>query len=440
MKGLLFTYVVTYGGAIAALVEPFIGLLVYICLGILKPDAMWPWSVPQANFSRIIAIALLAGWALRGFRGWDLGRGKAVIMALTCYLVWTIVSAVRAPDQVLAWGFVESLAKIAVPIVVGITTIDSMRKLKLLVWVILLSQAYPAFELNMTYLGGYNQLKEEGFAGFDNNSYAISLVTCSGLAFFLFLHSERWWQKAIAAASAAFMVHAVLFSFSRGGMLGLIALALTIFAVMPKGWKECLGFLMAVVIGLALAGPEVSARFGTSFADKEHRGDGSRVELWAACWDTMLKYPVFGVGPDHMPLRVDQYGFRRGKEAHTLWLQIGAELGFPGVLLLMSYYGICIVRLWPIARGKTPVSDPWLAYLARMVIVSLCGFAVSAQFVSLELLETPYYIALAGAGVLMLSDRSLPPVQDSGSSAMQSVDEPAPAGFVWVNDRVQIYI
>ena len=75
-----------------------------------------------------------------------------------------------------------------------------------------------------------------------------------------------------------------------------------------------------------------------------------------------------------------------------------------------------------------------------MVIVSLCGFAVSAQFVSLELLETPYYIALAGAGVLMLSDRSLPPVQDSGSSAMQSVDEPAPAGFVWVNDRVQIYI
>ena len=43
-------------------------------------------------------------------------------------------------------------------------------KLKLLAWVILLSQAYPAYELNMTYLGGYNQLKEEGFAGMDNNS------------------------------------------------------------------------------------------------------------------------------------------------------------------------------------------------------------------------------------------------------------------------------
>ena len=134
----------------------------------------------------------------------------------------------------------------------------------------------------------------------------------------------------------------------------------------------------------------------------------SRLILWAACWDTMQKNPVFGVGPDHMPLQMDQYGFWKGKEAHSMWLQIGAELGIPGMLLLMSYYGFCLVRLWPIARGKTTVSDPWLVYLARMVIASLVGFAVSAQFVSLEFLETPYYIALLGAGVLKLSTPLLP--------------------------------
>jgi hypothetical protein len=43
-----------------------------------------------------------------------------------------------------------------------------------------------------------------------------------------------------------------------------------------------------------------------------------------------------------------------------------------------------------------------------MVIASLCGFAVAAQFVSLDFLEPPYYIALLGAGVLKLSTRSLP--------------------------------
>jgi hypothetical protein len=37
-----------------------------------------------------------------------------------------------------------------------------------------------------------------------------------------------------------------------------------------------------------------------------------------------------------------------------------------------------------------------------MVIVSLTGFAVAAQFVSLYALEQPYYIALIGAATMKL--------------------------------------
>jgi probable O-glycosylation ligase (exosortase A-associated) len=410
MKGALFVYLMTYGGAAASLFNPFVGLLVYVAFAVLRPEYVWPWSIQPGNYSRIVAIGLLLGWAYHGFGRWDLGRGKAVILILVAYFGWMILSATQAPDQPRAWEFVEVYAKIVLPILVGISTINSVRQLKLLAWVIVLSQAYPAFELNQVYFGGYNMLKEEGFAGMDNNSYAISLVTCTGLAGFLFWHSERWWQKAIAAASAAFMVHAVLFSFSRGGMLGLIALGVTAFVVMPKGPKECCAFALAAALSLGLAGKEVQARFGTSFAEKDQRDASaeSRLELWAACWDTMQKNPVLGVGPDHMPLQMNQYGFRVGKEAHTLWLQIGAELGFPGMLLLILYYGVCSIRLLPIAWGKTAVPDLWLTYLARAVIASLCGFAVSGQFVSLKHLEPPYYVALVGAGILMLSDRSLP--------------------------------
>ena len=37
-----------------------------------------------------------------------------------------------------------------------------------------------------------------------------------------------------------------------------------------------------------------------------------------------------------------------------------------------------------------------------MVIAALTGFCVAAQFVSLEALEIPYYVALLGAGALKL--------------------------------------
>ena len=41
MKGLIFTYAMTYGGALASLFDPFVGLLIYVCFAIVKPESMW---------------------------------------------------------------------------------------------------------------------------------------------------------------------------------------------------------------------------------------------------------------------------------------------------------------------------------------------------------------------------------------------------------------
>ena len=99
MKGALFVYLMTYGGAVAALFNPFVGLLIYVSFAVLRPEYVWPWSVEPGNYSRIIGLALLAGWAFRGFGQWDLGRGKAVILALIGYFAWTILSALKAPGS-----------------------------------------------------------------------------------------------------------------------------------------------------------------------------------------------------------------------------------------------------------------------------------------------------------------------------------------------------
>ncbi len=48
--------------------------------------------------------------------------------------------------------------------------------------------------------------------------------------------------------------------------------------------------------------------------------------------------------------------------------------------------------------------DPWLRDGARMVMTSVLGFAVAAQFISLWALEMPYYTVLIGATVLKLAD------------------------------------
>ena len=73
------------------------------------------------------------------------------------------------------------------------------------------------------------------------------------------------------------------------------------------------------------------------------------------------------------------------------------------MICLLTYYGGCIILLWPYTREWCAVPDPWFRDLARMVIASIIGFMVPAMFVTLEGLELPYYVALIGASVLRLA-------------------------------------
>jgi probable O-glycosylation ligase (exosortase A-associated) len=403
MKGLLFTYILTYGGAVVSLFDPFVGLLIYVCFAIVKPQAMWFWSVPEGNYSRIVAVALLVGWVRQGFGQWQFGQARGIVIAFVAYWVWAVISVSWAIERDVAWRWVELIAKVLLPFLVGMTIIDSLRKLKMLAWVIMLSQGYVALEANLTYFEGYNRLWIEGFASLDNNSVAIALDTCVGLAFFLGLQTNNLWLKAVAFTGAALMAHAVLFSFSRGGMVALCVTGIISFFLLPKKLPHYLVFAMAMLLVLRLAGPQVVERFGTSFSAEEKRDTSaeSRIQLWGVCWDLMKKHPC-GVGPDQFSFVVTDYGFPPGKQAHSLWLQIGAETGFVGLGCLLLFYGICAVRLWPLTWESRPAPDPWFHVAARMVLASLVGFAVSAQFVSLTTLEVPFYITLIGAVTLKL--------------------------------------
>ena len=403
MKGLLFTYVLTYGGSLVSLFRPYYGLLIYICFAIIKPDALWFWSVPAGSYSRIIAISLLIGWGLNGFGDWRFGRAKGIVVCLLMYLIWAVALVPRSVDNDLAMSFIEIHAKIVLPFLVGMTLINSVQQLKQLAWVIALSNGYLAYDFNNSFYEGFNRLQELGFGGMDNNTVAITLDAAIGLIIFLGLHCVGWWRKCLLFGSGTLAINAIMFSFSRGGLLSLILTGAVAFLLIRKQPKHYLALIAVVLIGARLAGPQVLERFATSFVDEKERDRSSQLRVlhWKAIGDYMQREP-WGAGPNQWRFVSPTYGLP-GMEAHSHWLQTGAELGVPGLLALLGFFGLCIVRLWPLARERIPVSDPWLIYLARMVVASLAGFIFSAQFVSVQGVEIPFYIVLLGAGTLKLA-------------------------------------
>ncbi len=428
MKGLIFTYALTYGGAVVSLLNPFYGFLIYVAFANLKPDALWWYSIPQGNYSRIVAVAFLVGWLLHGAGSWSFGRGAGIVYSLLVFWGWITLGAIISPNHDVAWAQLISLSKIYLPVIAGITLVDSVAKLKQLAWVLVLTQGFLAYEFNVLYYTTFFNPEEWVFATLDNNGLAITMVTSTGLAFFLGLHAPRWWQKGLAFGLAALMAHVVLFSMSRGGMLALVITGVAAFLLIPKRPIHFAMLAVACAVVLRLAGPEVQEEFFSSFADKETRDVSaeSRFTLTQQAIDCMFKNPVFGCGMENWGNIAPQYGWDRGKEVHNTWAQLGAELGFPGMLSILGFYAIGCWRLLLLTRERTPVTDPWLCYFARMVIASIAGFFVSAAAVSVEGVELPYYVMVLGAGTLKIYSLSLAALPESDGTILVRSPLPGP--------------
>jgi O-antigen ligase len=350
---------------------------------------------------------------------------------------------VAAPNFDVALPFVTEQVKRTLMFVIAVTTADSLKRIERLAWVIAMSAGYVGFELNMRYFNGSNEAHSMGYAGMDNNCLAISMVTCLGVAVFLGLYARPVWQKAAALAAAAFIGHTVLLTFSRGGLLGLIVAGAAAFAVMPKRARYLVPVAAGGLIALSLTGAEVRDRFMTSFSDERDFSAQSRVELWLDCITVMRSYPIFGAGPDHFPLIADEFGWPEGKEAHSLWLQVGAEIGIIGVLFLLLFYLTAMLRMWPLARGDAASDDErWIRYAACMVVTSLAGFVVSVQFVTMEGLETPLYVAaiaivtLRHEGWLKVMQPITVALDNLGTRRSRAMAATIQAGPWWAHRRV----
>jgi putative inorganic carbon (HCO3(-)) transporter len=407
MKGLVLVYLITALGAFISLRKPIVGLFIYIGFAILRPQFIFGWAGDLNGISQIVGIAMLVGWVFNGLGDWGFGRGKAVVVALFTFAAWNALSAVQAVDSSLAFDAIVTLAKIVAPFLVGVTILTSEKHARWMMWTIVLAQGYVSLELNITYLRGFNQVAFMGFGGMDGPSFGISVVTTIGPAIALFLAASTWRERALAAAATLLMLHATLLTFSRGAFVGVIAVFLTAFIVLPKRPKYLAAMLVVGLLAIRLTGPELMQRYASTFAESDERdtSSGSRVELWLDCLKVVESRPLFGVGPWNWRVVASSFGWPEGKEAHSVWMETAAETGVPGVMSLLLFFGIAAARMWPIARTRVTAANRYQVSMAAGIIMAIAGFVVSGQFVSLTGLETPYYITMVGVALLKVHRR-----------------------------------
>ncbi|HEX5532280.1 MAG TPA: O-antigen ligase family protein [Actinomycetales bacterium] len=79
----------------------------------------------------------------------------------------------------------------------------------------------------------------------------------------------------------------------------------------------------------------------------------TRLTLWSQALDALLAHPLFGLGPGAFADQNLAAGDVDTAKAHSLWLEAGAELGFPGLLLALLCAALVLVML---ARSSSPTA------------------------------------------------------------------------------------
>ena len=379
-------------------------VVLYLFLEFGRPQDLIP-GLAALHLPGLVTALLGAGLFLT--KGVDLrARETRLFMALLVLMAFHVPLAVNNywALSILLTMVQTLVAYLAITTFVG--SYDTFLKLRTL-WL--------AIHVYLALVGIMNQGR--GVGGFleDENDFSMTLNMAIPFAFFPALVETRRMRQLAYAATAALFVYANVLTLSRGGFIGLVAVALYCWFRSPR--KLVSGALIGILtLTIVAAAPErywdevESIQHGT--ADPTGK---SRKFLWEIGWVMFLDNPIVGVGQGNFPFRFREYeiasGFelgmdgtsRAGRAAHSLYFTLLPELGLAGttiwsLMLLAVYRNTRSIRhaappRRPFDRLQSRASDdPY--YLGLAMEASLVGYLVSGVFISV-LYYPSFWVLLA---------------------------------------------
>jgi O-antigen ligase len=222
----------------------------------------------------------------------------------------------------------------------------------------------------------------------------------------------RW----LAAAAVAFGIPALVFSYARGAIAGLV-LGLIIWLAVVRPRLALLAAIVVATAGLLLAPATLKERLTASTAG----GDlVLREDIWSGAVEIYSEHPLFGVGLDNfgdayatLPSNLPNAAQRRllhqsdilvPPHAANLYLNVLAEQGIVGVA---AFFVLIVTSLGTVYRGRL-IRDP----IGRGVCLGLGGGIVAMGIHSL--LEVtligevalPLFALLGAAAVFVALDEA----------------------------------
>lgn len=399
-------------GFILILRNPYLGVFFFLFYSVLRPYDFFPFLRPL-RLTMVIEILTLVSWIVALIITRTKIKWSWFHTAFLVFLGIIGVTIITAANNYYAYETFQAMAVYFVMFMILSNVVDSLDRLRKLVWLLLLIHLYFALKGILTFVTGQHYIATtgqytsgivaSGFIG-DENDFAMAINMMIPFAFFGFFYLKGK-AKLFSGVLLVVFLLAVISSFSRGGWVGLGAIiTYGLFNIRKKLAVVGLIVILAAT-ALTFAPPEYWEEV-SSVTDTSESTASARLRFWDAGLRMFMDSPIIGVGAAnggiHMPAYVR--GFRDantqwGRAFHGTWIQVLAELGALGMVVYLIMIVLFFGALKRIGRLKLPGEDGKKSeYLSKAIIGSLIGYFACATFLSTAYypqLWTTYMLAIA---------------------------------------------
>lgn len=397
-------------GALAALVRPWIGGLTWNWISFMNPHRM-TWAVRDWPVAQAVAITTLIGLLLTREKRMPPLRAEMVLMAgLAVYFCVTTAFAWNPGASLVE---LEKVLKIYLFIFVTVMLFYQPARIRWLLYVTVGSIGFFGVKgglFTILTAGHYRVWGPAGSFIADNTSLGLALGMILPMAFYGARGEPNRWFRLALYGIFFLSIPAIMFTYSRGAFLGLLAVLFVVLWRYSKAW-----LLVAILAGAGLfyfsqqLFPEQwLARQETTVNYQEDYSAMQRIQAWGVAINVALDRPLLGAGfdlPGANPQRwLDHAMFlgpwnNKPRAAHSIWFQI---LGHHGFVALFMFVGLLGATWWRLGRTARLARAPdvlWIGHYARGMQLALVPYAVSGTFLSLAYFDL-FYTCVAFSVIL----------------------------------------
>jgi len=368
-------------------------LLTYICLFLFtfvlyfRPYELFPALTPLNSAALVLAIVTLLIYLPTQFA--TEGNFTAMTTEVKCVLflaAWAVLTIPIARDPGLAWQtFADVFSKVVLMFIVMVNTLRTKRRLMGLVWLaisvglMLTYQAIDLYQRGEFRTEGYRVSLDLGGMFGNPNDLAMHLAIVTPLAIALGLSTRNYLAKVVYFTSAGLMIVGNMVTQSRGGFLGLLAVAGVL--AWKLGRRKRLKALMILVLFsgsfLAFAPANYGVRIMSIFdtALDPVGSSNQRTELLKRSIVVTMRNPQ-GIGLGNFPV-VGQ----GNRQTHNAYTQVSSELGWLCFAAYMMLLLVPLRRLGLVERDLDSADDhSWIYFMAIGVQASLAAFLAASFF------------------------------------------------------------